>query len=158
MINRNLPLGAARPPSRRASANEPPRGWTWSVRRTWARSSGETGRVGAQCGDEEERERLCLVMALAAGVVGSVTRILGRKLPARRARLGFLSALREEAEASSYLHSSHSTNKVSPRFISSGKVLRNIKGIGICSLLTHPADPSLAEERLQGLIYPVADD
>lgn len=78
--------------------------------------------------------------------------------PARRARPGILSALREEAEASSYLHSSHSTNKVSPRFISSRKVLRNIKGIGICSLLTHPADPSLAEERLQGLIYPVADD
>lgn len=71
---------------------------------------------------------------------------------------GFLSPQCEKAEAHGYLHSSHSTNKVSLRFISSRKVLGNIKGIGICSLRTHPADPSLAEERLQGLIYPIVDD
>lgn len=60
----------------------------------------------------------------------------------------------EKAEASSYLHSSHSTNKVSPRFISSRKVLRNIKGIGICSLKTRPADPLLAKGKTAGLNLP----
>lgn len=74
--------------------------------------------------------------------------------PASLVQLGFLSSACEKAEASSYLHSSHSTNKVSLRFISSRKVLRNIKGIGICSLKTRPADPSLAKGKTAGLNLP----
>lgn len=119
-------------------------------------------KARAQLGHEKENKHLLLAMAVGKGVIRSVISISGRKLPCRAqhplSTRGFLSPQCEKAEAHGYLHSSHSTNKVSLRFISSRKVLRNIKGIGICSLRTRPADPSLAEERLQGLIYPIVDD
>lgn len=119
-------------------------------------------KARAQLGHKKGDKHLLLAMAVGKGVIRSVIRISGRKLRCRAqhplSTRGFLSPQCEKAEAHGYLHSSHSTNKVSLRFISSRKVLRNIKGIGICSLRTRPADPSLAEERLQGLIYPIVDD
>lgn len=131
-------------------------------RHRWTRSLEEMSKERAQLGHEKENKHLVLAMAVGKGVIRSVVRIWGRKLPcsARHplSSWGFLSPQCEKAEAHGYLHSSHSTNKVSLRFISSRKVLRNIKGIGICSLRTCPADLLLAEEKLQGLIYPIVDD